>query len=193
MDVRDVWARKTDDEVATAFATIDQYTVEAQVVIRAEYEHRSRRPSLPDRSSARKAEAAQDEPPPRQRSLTAARARFSSLAGQSSRTRATDVADGSTERRAQADAIPPKPATRVTRYEYKVVPFIGRNKGDIAAVDVARQLQHVIGEHATGGWEFHQMRDVNVEVQPGCLAGLFGGSVHYVRFDQLIFRRARLT
>jgi hypothetical protein len=73
-------------------------------------------------------------------------------------------------------------------YRYKVVPFIGQSKGRLSAGDVAQQLEAVIREHASQGWEFFQLSDVNIEVQPGCIAGLFGATVQYMRFDQLIFR-----
>lgn len=74
-------------------------------------------------------------------------------------------------------------------YQYKVVPFIGQNKGSLSASDVANQLENVIQQHTSEGWEFCQLTDVNVEVQPGCIAGLLGAHTQYVRFDQLIFRR----
>jgi hypothetical protein len=73
-------------------------------------------------------------------------------------------------------------------YQYKVVPFIGQAKGSLSAAAVAQQLEMVILQYASQGWEFFQLSDVNIEVQPGCLSGLFGAKVQYVRFDQLIFR-----
>jgi hypothetical protein len=73
-------------------------------------------------------------------------------------------------------------------YRYKVVPFIGRSRGSLSASDVAQQLETTISQHASAGWEFVQLTDVNIEVQPGCLGGLLGGKVEYARFDQLIFR-----
>lgn len=75
-------------------------------------------------------------------------------------------------------------------YQFKVVPFIGQIKGNQSSADVAKQLEAVISQHSTQGWEFYQLSDVNIEVQPGCLAGLLGAKVSYVRFDQLIFRKA---
>jgi hypothetical protein len=73
-------------------------------------------------------------------------------------------------------------------FQYKVVPFIGHTKGSLSAIEVARQLETVIRQHAALGWEFHQLSDVNIEVRPGCISGLFGAKVEYARFDQLIFR-----
>jgi hypothetical protein len=75
--------------------------------------------------------------------------------------------------------------------QYKVVPFIGQSRGSLSAADVADQLERTIKRYASEGWEFYQLSDVNIEVQPGCLAGLFGAKVQYVRFDQLIFRSTR--
>ena len=74
------------------------------------------------------------------------------------------------------------------RYRYRVIPFIGQSKGSISPSEVASQLENVISEHAVDGWEFYQLSDVNIEVQPGCLAGLFGAKTQYMRFDQVIFR-----
>ena len=73
-------------------------------------------------------------------------------------------------------------------YRYKVIPFIGQSKGSLSPTDVAAQLEATISRHAGEGWEFYQLSDVNIEVQPGCFAGLFGARAQYVRFDQLIFR-----
>jgi len=73
-------------------------------------------------------------------------------------------------------------------HEFKVLPFIGQSRGTLSASDVAIQLETTIRQQVAQGWEFYQLADVNIEVQPGCLAGLFGAKVQYVRFDQLIFR-----
>jgi hypothetical protein len=73
-------------------------------------------------------------------------------------------------------------------YQYLVVPFIGQSTGSVSASEVAKQMERVIEDHASRGWEFYQLSDVNIEVRPGCLAGLLGAPVQYVRFDQLIFR-----
>lgn len=74
-------------------------------------------------------------------------------------------------------------------YQYKVIPFIGRIKGNQTSVDVASQLESVINQYAAQGWEFYQLSDVDIEVQPGCIAGLLGAKVSYIRYDQLIFRK----
>ena len=74
---------------------------------------------------------------------------------------------------------------------YKVVPFIGRSRGNLSASEVAQQLEITINQHSASGWEFVQLSDVNIEVQPGCLAGLLGAKISYARFDQLVFRSDR--
>ena len=73
--------------------------------------------------------------------------------------------------------------------EYKVVPFIGKIKASGNTQEVAGQLQSAINQNATDGWEFHSFNDVNIEVQPGCLAGMMGTKAAYVQFDQLVFKR----
>lgn|SRR5665213_159085 len=57
------------------------------------------------------------------------------------------------------------------------------------AGDVSKQLQAVINEHAGQGWEYVNLNDVNIEVKPGCLAGMFGSKTAYFPLDQVIFRR----
>jgi len=37
---------------------------------------------------------------------------------------------------------------------------------------------------------FNSIEKVGIEVQPGCLGGLFGVNAIYLNFDQIIFRRA---
>ena len=74
-------------------------------------------------------------------------------------------------------------------FEYKVVAFMGSTKGSEGADIVASQLTTLINSEATGGWELFQMGDVNIEVSPGCIAGLLGQKVTYMRFDQIVFRK----
>lgn len=75
------------------------------------------------------------------------------------------------------------------KYEYKVIPFIGSIKSGQGADVAAQQLQSLVAQNATGGWEFVQLGDVNIEVQPGCLGALLGQKATYLRFDQIILRR----
>jgi hypothetical protein len=76
------------------------------------------------------------------------------------------------------------------KYQYKIVPFIGKIKSGQGAEIAAQQLESVISQYVTAGWEFVQLGDVNIEVQPGCLGGLLGQKAAYITFDQIIFRKA---
>ena len=76
-----------------------------------------------------------------------------------------------------------------------MVPFIGRLKSGLFgsvedAAEVSKQLEAVINQHASQGWEFVAVNDVNIEIKPGCLAGLFGGKTAYMPLDQVILKRA---
>jgi hypothetical protein len=79
------------------------------------------------------------------------------------------------------------------KYEYKVISFIGKLKSGLFSVqdagDVSKQLQAAINEQASQGWEFVTVNDVNIEVKPGCLAGLFGAKTAFIPFDQVVFRK----
>jgi hypothetical protein len=72
---------------------------------------------------------------------------------------------------------------------YRVIPFIGRITTKQSPVDVSNQLEALINEAADEGWQFEQVNNVNIEVKPGCLAGLFGAKPDYVHFDMVVFRR----
>lgn len=89
---------------------------------------------------------------------------------------------------------PSKVGGRSGQYEYKVVPFIGKlTSGLFGSVEdagkVSTQLESVISQHASQGWEFVAVNDVNIEIRPGCFAGLFGNKTAYMPFDQVVFRR----
>jgi hypothetical protein len=79
----------------------------------------------------------------------------------------------------------------LSRYRYHVVPFVGRIKGGTgeSAATVSAQLQAVIDQYGQQGWDLYALEKVGIEVAPGCLAALFGRTVTYVNFDQIIFRR----
>lgn len=78
-------------------------------------------------------------------------------------------------------------------YEYKAVPFLahvgGREPKD--AQKAATQLTEAINAGVTGGWEFHQLASVYVEVKPGCLGALTGTKSGSLYIDQLVFRREK--
>lgn len=72
---------------------------------------------------------------------------------------------------------------------YKVVPFVCKIKGGQSADIISQELQTIIDRYVKDGWEFYQLGEVNIEVAPGCLAGLFGARAVYVKYDQVIFRK----
>lgn len=73
--------------------------------------------------------------------------------------------------------------------KYRVIPFIGKINNNQSAKDVSDQLEGILNSGAQEGWDFVQINNVNIQVQPGCLAGLFGAKEQYVRFDMAIFRK----
>ena len=81
----------------------------------------------------------------------------------------------------------------MSTYTYKVVPFIGTLKSGVFNVEnaekVSNQLQELIDNYSRQGWEFYRIDPVQIQIQPGCLAGLLGQRVSWINFDQVIFRR----
>jgi hypothetical protein len=74
-------------------------------------------------------------------------------------------------------------------YEYRVVPFKGFNKNELDPQMVSAHMQMLLNVGASEGWEFNQSTNVSIEVQPGCLNGLFGQRSQSTKYDMLIFRR----
>ena len=72
---------------------------------------------------------------------------------------------------------------------YRVMPFIGKINSKQSAADVSDQLESLINEGAKEGWEFDQLNNVNIEVKPGCIAGLFGAKLAYTQFDMVVFKK----
>jgi hypothetical protein len=81
----------------------------------------------------------------------------------------------------------------MSTYTYKVVPFIGTLKGGVFNVETAEkvsdQLQELIDTYTQQGWEFYRIDAVQIQIQPGCLASLFGQRTSWINFDQVIFRQ----
>jgi hypothetical protein len=79
--------------------------------------------------------------------------------------------------------------------QYLVVPFVGHLKSGVFSVEnagkVSQQLQALIDQYTTRGWNFYRIDKVNIQITPGCLASLFGASVALVNFDQVVFWRPR--
>lgn len=74
-------------------------------------------------------------------------------------------------------------------YDYTVVPFRAHGKGTITADEIARQLSAAIAQHATDGFELHEVATVTVEVAPGCLGGILGQKAQMLSYEQLVFKR----
>lgn len=74
-------------------------------------------------------------------------------------------------------------------YKYHAVPFVGHMASGDPVSKVSEQLTSLINEYASEGWEFYSLDNVDIEVKPGCLAGLFGASTSYTTFNQVILRR----
>ena len=54
---------------------------------------------------------------------------------------------------------------------------------------VASQLQGLINDGSTDGWEYYRIDQVHAEVRPGYLGFLTGSQVEAMPVDQVIFRR----
>lgn len=76
-------------------------------------------------------------------------------------------------------------------YQYKVVPFLGQMRAGGDVGQVSAQLEGLINQHATSGWEFVNLDNVDIEVKPGCIAMLLGSKSSYMTFNQVIFRRSQ--
>jgi hypothetical protein len=79
----------------------------------------------------------------------------------------------------------------VSKYEYRVVPFIAVVKSGDKSETAAKQLETILMQYAASGWELYQVTAVDVEVKPGCLAAFFGSGSSYTKLDQVVFRRER--
>ena len=82
----------------------------------------------------------------------------------------------------------------MSKYVYKVVPFIGVLKSGVFSVEnaqkVSEQLQQLIDTHTQQGWELYRIDPVQIQIKPGCMASLFGQRTSWINFDQVIFRRS---
>jgi len=74
-------------------------------------------------------------------------------------------------------------------HKYRVLPFIGKIKGNQSADAVSAQLESLINDGAKNGFEFVQLGSVNIEIKPGFFAGLFGAKTDYTRFDMAVFKQ----
>jgi hypothetical protein len=76
-------------------------------------------------------------------------------------------------------------------YDYKVVqfePVVGENDRR-AARKIGPRLEKLIREHATGGWELHEVATAYVTVKPGCIAAILGAGASWEPVTEVIFKR----
>jgi len=57
--------------------------------------------------------------------------------------------------------------------------------------NVSSQLQGLINHHASLGWEFYSLDNVDIEVRPGCLSTFLGAKTAYITYNQVIFRKPK--
>ena len=78
-------------------------------------------------------------------------------------------------------------------YEYRCVPapmrLIVKNEKDMESA--VRGFSDIINENANDGWEFYSMEEITCEVTGGCLATFFMKKHETVRYNMLVFRRAK--
>lgn len=82
--------------------------------------------------------------------------------------------------------------TGTKSYEYQMVqipPNIIVAKKGYAGNEAAGYLQDVVNTMSKEGWEFYRVDSIGVQVQPGCLAGLFGSKVEEHLYYVVTFRR----
>lgn len=72
-------------------------------------------------------------------------------------------------------------------YKYKMVqipPNIAVKMKGHKGNEAAAYLEEIVNQYAEEGWEFYRVDSIGVELQPGCLAALFGkkaeDSLYYV-------------
>ena len=78
------------------------------------------------------------------------------------------------------------------QFEYFVAPFRGEIvRGKDGPQAASEQLNAFIRHVQAQGWEFDRLASIHMNVQPGCLASLFGASTTVVAYDQVVFRRRK--
>jgi len=73
-------------------------------------------------------------------------------------------------------------------YQYKVYRYQAYSNSKTKSDE---ELQAVINKMAAAGWEYYELAKLDVIVNPGCLASLFGAGQTSVSLDHLIFRKEK--
>ena len=79
-------------------------------------------------------------------------------------------------------------------YEYKMVqipPNISVQMKAHRGNEAAAYLEGVVNKYALEGWEFQRIDGIGVQVQPGCIDGLFGKKAQHNSYHVITFRKAR--
>jgi hypothetical protein len=83
----------------------------------------------------------------------------------------------------------------VANYEFRVVPFRGQIKTGVFSSEgpqvASKQLEELINQSVSQGWEFVEVSHINILTEPGCIAGLLGQRAMNVPYDQVVFRKVR--
>ena len=83
--------------------------------------------------------------------------------------------------------------TAHSKYHYLVIPFLGSLQRGVfssqGADVVSQQLQSLINQHNSQGWEYYHIATVYVAVSTGCLADLLGIKSGSIQINQVMFRR----
>lgn len=76
---------------------------------------------------------------------------------------------------------------------YKVVHFVPKLEhgvlGGAKGAAVEQQVQDLLNQNASQGWELVDYDAVHVHVAAGCLAGLFGKKDQTIEYDIMIFAK----
>jgi hypothetical protein len=70
----------------------------------------------------------------------------------------------------------------------QVPPTIAVKSKEYRGGEAAAYLQDLVTQIAAQGWEFYRVDAIGVQVQPGCLASLFGASVQELTYYVVTFR-----
>ena len=81
-----------------------------------------------------------------------------------------------------------------SRFVYKMIqmpPNIIVESGTRLRGQAAAYLERIVNEQARMGWEFFRIDQVGIQVNPGCLAGLFGATSNTLIYYVVTFRKLR--
>jgi hypothetical protein len=88
-------------------------------------------------------------------------------------------------------SLPPRLGEEGSGYKYKMVqvpPTIVVKDKNHRGSEAAAYLQQIVDQMAPQ-WEFYRVDPIGVQVQPGCLAGMFGAAVQERTYYVITFRR----